>query len=338
MFTGVRRHGSTFEEGDAEGLAHGEEQGFELEAEALGGGFVGGGEGRGELIGLAGAEEEAGHGFEGARAEAERAGGGFEIREGHVGGDVAEAGFGEHIVEGVMAAIAHESAARGAEDFAGGVAVVDGEDGSGAQRGGHLSESGVEADGEFEPVFVVVRGEVRAEVFEVGEPVGRGFGAFDEREGRAVGGDEHEAGFGAAEADGVDGEGVEEFIGEDDAGELGGERGVRGAAGVEGEVRELREGLAHFAAAGAPLDDGEVFVRRESGAELREGGGDEAAEDGLELGGGVEVAVAAEGIARGVCVEAGAGVIESELHEAGEGDGAEAADLVVQGAGSGGHD
>jgi len=299
-----------FEEGDAEGFAHAEEERFELEAKVLGGGFVGGFESGGEVIGLTGAEQETAHGFERAGAETEGEGGGFEIGKRHVGGDVAQARIGEHIFEGAVVVIAHESAAGGAEKLAGGVAVVDGEKGSAMQRGGHLSECGFEADGEFEPVLVVVRSEVGAQGFEVGEPLRRGLGSFDELEGIAIAGDEHEMGFGAAQADGVDGEGVEEFIREDDAGERGGQSGVGGAAGVEGEVRKLRERFAHFAAAGAPFDDGEVVRGFECGAELGEGGGDEAAEDGLELGGGVEVALTAEGIALRVRVIAAAGVVE----------------------------
>jgi len=258
-----RRGSSAGESEDAEGLAHAEEESLELKAELSGGGLIGGGEGGGELIGFASAEKEAGHVFERLREQAESGRAFLQMSERNMRGDVLEAGIAKDIVEGLMAAIAHESAAGEADDFTGGVAVVDGDDGTGMKRGGHAVKGRAETDGELdEEVRAVI--EAGGERIEVVAPFGGdGFGGLP-GEGVVEKGHAHKESLAAADGCDVNGEGIEEFVGEDDAGEGG---GIIDSGGVDGEVMEVREVRGEFGAAGAPIGDGEGIGMAEAGAE-----------------------------------------------------------------------
>lgn len=249
-----------------------------------------------------------------------------------MGGDVLKAGIAQNIFEGLMAAVAHEGAAGEAHDLALGVAVVDGDQGTALKRRSHALERGAEAHGKFDGDVGAVF-EVRGKRIKVRMPfVIDGLGGLpDECAIAKI--DAKKKEVVAANGGDVDREGIEEFVGEDNAGEGS---GVLGGARVDGDVAKCVEVGREFSAAGAPFGDGESRRAAAASVMRADTGGDEAAEDGLELRGGEEVALRAEGVARGAVV-AVLGVIEGGLHELGEEDWAVGSDARGENFGDGGH-
>lgn len=110
------------EEQRAEHLSHAEEKGFQVLAVlgAIAERLL-------KLIGFTSAEESLSEGLDADGAPVKGFGMSTKRSEVDVRGDVAFTGIGENVLGCAMGAIAHESALREANEFGGGVAVVDSE-------------------------------------------------------------------------------------------------------------------------------------------------------------------------------------------------------------------
>ncbi len=209
---------------DAEGVAEvvGVDEGLELALAVWGPGFWGVAV---EVGGLDDAGEEGGLGEEGFGLETGGFAGGAEGGEVDVGGEVLGAWGFERVGGYLVVAVAAEGAlvAVGGEAFLEFEAVVEGEEVSGAEVAGGLGPPFGGLGGGFEGEGV---GEEGAEAVLEGLRQGRGTGPGAESGPEELVIEGGHAPFepalaGGVPAEAVDWEGIEEFIGEDDAVEVG---------------------------------------------------------------------------------------------------------------------
>lgn len=221
---------------DAEGFAEafGMEERFEGEAGAdiffVGSVFENVGEGGG--VAPSDGEEEIGLGDEASTVKSGARGGEVERGEIDVSGEVLFAGSGVEIFRGVVMEVSECGAAHVlcVVKLAGFAAVVDGDGEAALERSAGGFDPGGGGEAGFGELAV---GEGSVEVAEVGGEGGSGGGEFEVGElggggrGGGGGGGEGDVEFaegGGALDDAVEGEGVEEFVGEDAGeGEVGGE-------------------------------------------------------------------------------------------------------------------
>lgn len=312
-------------------------------------------------VGIAfhGEEEVAGDGGEPGALGLEGLGtateGGGGIRGGgeiDVGGDVGFAGSGERIFGGAVFGEGAEGAgdAVGVVVIFGRVAVVGPEE----EAVGEGSEEGAEEIGEAGADFGAVA---------FGEFTGRAavkLGAGLPTEAAVLSGDEEFSPFAAGAFDDVEGEGVEDFVAESDAGKgrgkiVGGDDeadvseagegfflgsleageglgdGVfEGGGGRGGEGEDFAEDVGgEGAVVGSGFDDTPFFRGTGVFPPAEETAGDEAAEEGADADTGVEVAAAAY-LAGFAGVVAVVRVVEGEPHEIREGQGAGGGDFFPE--------
>jgi hypothetical protein len=279
----------------------------------------------------------------------------------NMGGDVAGAGIAEHVVGAAMIAVGRKGsgASEGCVVAGSRKTVVDGEDVTATEDADHQPHPGARAEIDFGGVAFEGRevedggGELR---------VGDGFFSPGELAAGAESDVALEPDFLTTDDDG-DGKGIDEFVGEEDAGwiergqvvEIGKpDHGVNepdgldffaleelvGRDGLDDGVAEGSEEFRGFGAApgedvagelgvlGALLDDPEGRGHFQFLPHLEKLAGEKTAEERADADAGEEVALAAgAGLLARAAVVAEFGMIEGEIHEALEGNGARRRDF-----------
>ncbi len=224
-------------------------------------------------------------------------------------------------------------------EFGEGFTVVEGEKKAVPRLGGEGAGEGGSGEGGVEMVVfgrVGEWGQKRDDVGGGGAEIGLGEGGRGRLKVGARGGGKGDAEFvpgGGAADEAADGLGVEEFVGENDAGAGEGEE-FADAAGFERGKGVGRVGAEHAAVGlGADFDkDVSGGVESGGGEKTGGGGGDELAEEGAEAGGGVEIGGAVAGDAEAVAAVVADGfVVKGEAHEGVEAKGGRVAGGAAEG-------